>query len=236
MLLTALIVGAYFIGAIPFGYLVAKVKGVDILSAGSGNIGATNVIRVLGKRLGMLVFVLDVLKGFLPAIAAYLLLGHSQVDAFAVGMGAVAGHCLSPFLRFKGGKGVATGLGVLFGASPMVALCALGIFILVLGFSRYVSLSSILAAIALVPLGFLFHIHTVLLWAFGALTVFVVYRHRANLGRLRGGTEPKFLAKSPNQEDRPESAPKPGVSLLTSVLFAVVGSGMVVGALSTLLR
>src|SRR5579859_1780423 len=122
-MLFALLVAAYFIGSIPVGYLVSRAKGVDILKVGSGNIGATNVWRVLGWPLGSTVLLLDVVKGLLPALAGYQLL-NGQLDAFVVGMGAVAGHSLSPFLKFKGGKGVATGLGVLVGTSPWVAACA----------------------------------------------------------------------------------------------------------------
>jgi glycerol-3-phosphate acyltransferase PlsY len=232
MLQIALFVGAYFIGAIPFGFLIARLKGVDILKMGSGNIGATNVIRVLGKKLGLTVFALDVLKGFIPTFCAYLFCGRSDLVAFCVGMGAVAGHCLSPFLRFKGGKGVATGLGVLFGACPLVAVSAFGVFVLILGFSRFVSLSSIVASVALIPLGVAFHVHAALLWAFAALALFVIYRHRANLKRLREGAEPKFLEKSA----RPGATAKQGASLLSGVIVAVVGFGMLLGALSTLVR
>ncbi len=195
MQLVALFIGAYIVGGVPFGYLVAKAKGVDIMNAGSGNIGATNVMRVLGRGLGTLVFVLDVLKGFAPALIAYMLVRHAwpwskenpsaassaELQALVVGLGAVAGHCASPFLRFKGGKGVSTALGVLFGASPLVALSALGLWSVIFGISGYASLSSVIAAIALVPLGLLFHVQPILLLTFGALCLFVVYRHRANL-------------------------------------------------------
>jgi glycerol-3-phosphate acyltransferase PlsY len=218
---------------VPFGYLIARMKGIDILKVGSGNIGATNVMRVLGKRLGILVFLLDVLKGFVPALVGFYTLGHSQVGAFEVGIAAVGGHCLSPFLRFKGGKGVATGLGVLFGASPLVGLSALGIFAIVLGVTRYVSLGSIVAAISLVPLGLLFRTNAVLLGAFGAMGLFVIYRHRGNIGRLIKGTEAKFLG--PKAAEMPD-APTAGYSPMAGVLVTLVGSGMLLGALSTLIR
>jgi len=202
-LIPLLLVAAYVVGSIPFGYLIARANGVDILKAGSGNIGATNVYRVLGstrqgKWLGLGVFLLDVLKGFLPAATGYYLLGHSQLWAFLIGMGAVAGHCLSPFLGFKGGKGVATGLGVVFGSCPLVAASAFGIFLISMALTRFVSLSSLIAAIALVPLGFAFQVHYVLIWAFAALALFVFYRHRPNIKRLLSGDEPKFVFKSDN--------------------------------------
>lgn len=248
MLAVALFIGAYVFGGVPFGYLVAKAKGVDIMHAGSGNIGATNVMRVLGPRLGTFVFVLDVLKGFAPALAAYLLIRHAwpwskanpsaadtaELQALVVGLGAVGGHCASPFLKFKGGKGVATALGVLFGVCPMVALSALGLWSFIFGLSGYVSLSSVVAAASLAPLGYLFHVQPILLDAFGALGLFVVYRHRANLLRLKNGTEPNFRVKK-NAEARAEK-PKTGLNLLTAVLFLLVGSGMMLGALSTLVR
>ena len=191
MLLASLFIAAYLVGSIPFGYLVAKAKGIDILHFGSGNIGATNVHRALGKWLGLLVFVLDVLKGLVPAAVAFWIT-KNQVYAFVVGMGAVTGHCLSPFLKFKGGKGISTGLGALLGSCPLVALCAFAIFFLSMLLNRYVSLSSLVAATALVPLGFLFGYPAFLLWALGLLAVFVFYRHRANIKRLLNGTEPKF--------------------------------------------
>src|SRR5436309_2849877 len=106
MLTVLLIIGAYIVGAIPVGFLVARARGIDILHFGSGNIGATNVHRALGKWLGLLVFFLDVSKGMVPAAIAFYLTA-SQGLAFAAGMAAVAGHCLSPFLGFKGGKGIA---------------------------------------------------------------------------------------------------------------------------------
>lgn len=195
-----LLIGAYFLGAIPVGYLVARAKGIDILQFGSGNIGATNVHRALGKWLGLLVFVLDVLKGLIPAVLAYYLF-KDQVYSFAAGMGAVVGHCLSPFLKFKGGKGIATGLGAMLGSSPIVAGVALAAFLLTMILTRYVSLSSIVAALTIVPMGIASHARAELIWAFGALAVFIIYKHRANIGRLQKGTEPKFaLSKSSNGE------------------------------------
>ena len=191
MLLTALFIGAYILGAIPVGVLVARAKGIDILQFGSGNPGATNVHRALGKWLGLLVFVLDVSKGFIPAVAAFQLTG-SQTLSFWVGMAAVAGHCLSPFLRFKGGKGIATGLGALLGSVPLVALSALGVFILIMILSRYVSLSSLAAATCIVPFGFVFHVEPNVKLALFLLTLFIWFRHWANIKRLLSGSEPKF--------------------------------------------
>src|SRR5438270_2992906 len=168
MLLTALLIGGYIVGSIPFGYLVARARGIDILQFGSGNIGATNVYRALGKWLGLLVFLLDVSKGMVPAAIAYSVTS-SQGAAFSVGMAAVVGHCLSPFLKFKGGKGIATGLGAVLGSAPFVALGAFAVFIICMVLTRWVSLSSIAAALTIVPLGLYFGESPLLLWSFGAL-------------------------------------------------------------------
>ena len=191
MLLTALLIGGYIVGSIPFGYLVARARGIDILQFGSGNIGATNVYRALGKWLGLLVFLLDVSKGMVPAAIAYSVTS-SQGAAFSVGMAAVVGHCLSPFLKFKGGKGIATGLGAVFGSAPFVALGAFGIFLVMIVITRYVSLSSLVATAFIVPLGIIFHIDPNVNWALGLLTLFVLYRHVPNIKRLLAGSEPKF--------------------------------------------
>lgn len=195
MVIVAFAIGAYLIGGIPFGYLVARSQGIDILHAGSGNIGATNVYRTLGKKLGLSVFLLDVLKGMAPSAAAWFVLDHSQTVAFVIGLCAVAGHCVSPFLRFRGGKGISTGLGALLGSCPAVALSAFATFLVVLLVSRYVSLSSIVASISLVPFGLLYHAERDLLWMLGALTLFVVLRHQPNIKRLSNGSEPKFSFK-----------------------------------------
>lgn len=206
----ALLVGAYFLGSIPVGYLVARAKGIDIMSRGSGNIGATNVMRELGRTAGLIVFVLDALKGYIPAAVAHYAferpdwLGSSQEFAFIAGAFAILGHCLSPFLGFKGGKGVATSLGVIIGTSPLLAGTIFGIFLLMLLFTRYVSLSSIVAVTALPILGWVYKDPATLIGAYIALMLLVIYRHRSNIERLRNGTERKFTFGSkkepPNQE------------------------------------
>ena len=183
--------GSYFLGAVPFGVLIARMKGVDITKVGSGNIGATNVQRALGKKLGLLVFLLDLLKGFLPAIVGHLLFGTKEAAGLA-GVCAVAGHCLSPFLGFKGGKGISTGLGVLLGTSPLVGLSTFVIFAILTKLTGYVSLGSMLTSVALIPLGFAFGDPQAVIVAYGVFALFVIYRHRANVERLRAGTEPKF--------------------------------------------
>ena len=122
----------FALGSIPFGFMVAKAKGVDIREVGSGNIGATNVMRVLGKGPGIAVLLLDVLKGLIPSLCGHLIFHDKQI-AFAAGVAAVFGHTFSPFLKFKGGKGIATGLGALLGSSPFVGLAAFSVFFVGVG-------------------------------------------------------------------------------------------------------
>lgn len=167
-------------GSVPFGLIIGRAKGIDIRAHGSGNIGATNVARVLGWRLGLLAFALDVGKGFVPVSVAGVVMGTfgravvPTDDALAwLGVMAtpVLGHCFSPFLRFKGGKGVATGLGALVAVAPAMSLAGfvgLCVFVLVLRLTRYVSVSSIIAAIS-VPMSVATYYS--LAWQMNALTV-----------------------------------------------------------------
>ena len=199
--LILLFVGSYLLGSIPFGVLVAKSRGVDIMSVGSGNIGATNVVRVLGKGPGYLVFFLDMLKGLIPALIARWLFPDNQEYWFFAGMFAVIGHSLSPFLKFKGGKGISTALGMTLGSSPVVALIALGIFLAILLGTGYVSLASIFAVVSTTPMSILFRDSLWVTIGFAALSVFVIYRHKANIIRLRNGTESKFIKRKTKDED-----------------------------------
>jgi glycerol-3-phosphate acyltransferase PlsY len=213
-LLLVLILIAYLIGSIPFGLIVGLSRGVDPRKAGSGNIGATNVGRLLGGRFFALVFTLDLLKGLLPtALAAALLWGkaHTAMDFvlwLLVGFAAIAGHMFSVFLKFQGGKGVATSAGVLLGVFPYFTLPgALSILTWVALFKakRYVSLASIFGT-GLFPL---FYVIVGLLmgWpVFGAqlpllvfatvMAILIVYKHRTNIVRLRAGTENRFVKKT----------------------------------------
>jgi glycerol-3-phosphate acyltransferase PlsY len=204
--LVAFLAAAYVLGAIPFGYLVARSKGIDILSEGSKSIGATNVARVLGKGPGTLVFILDVLKGAVPAGIAHYYFRNSEW-ALYVGAAALLGHTASPFLRFKGGKGIATGLGMLLGSAPLVAVSALGAFIVFVVFTRWVSLSSLVAAVAMVVFGFVYGQSLVSIIVYALLAAYIFYRHRANIKRLLNGTEPrfKFGSKKTHPEGEDES-------------------------------
>ncbi|HXH60894.1 MAG TPA: glycerol-3-phosphate 1-O-acyltransferase PlsY [Fimbriimonadaceae bacterium] len=195
MVYAVLAVCAYLLGSVPFGVLVARAKGVDIMAVGSGNTGATNVARTLGWGLGIFVFALDVLKGAVPAVATMQVTG-SQDAAVLVGVAAVLGHTLSPFLRFKGGKGVATGLGVLVGSAPIVGGAAFLVFLVLFGITRVVSVSSLVAALAVLVAAWFTKQGTVFFAVFTPLVAYVFYRHRANIGRLLKGEEPKFGKKN----------------------------------------
>lgn len=188
-----LLIAAYFAGSLPIGLLVAKLwKGIDVREHGSGNIGATNVFRVVGPVAGSLVFALDVLKGLWPPLAAHVM-GFGSGWQVAAGMIAILGHNFSPFLGFKGGKGIATSLGVLFGVSPLVGVTAFVLWTVVVLSSGYVSLGSILAAASLAPLMLAFYPGQWILFGFGLIAGgFAIYKHRANIDRLRKGTENRF--------------------------------------------
>jgi glycerol-3-phosphate acyltransferase PlsY len=198
---------AYLLGSIPFGLMIGLARGVDPRKAGSGNIGATNVGRLLGGRFFALVFVLDLLKGLLPTLAAsWLVHGKSSAAIngawLLVGFAAIAGHRFSLFLKFKGGKGVATSAGVMLGIWPYFTLAALGAiaaFGVTFALSRIVSLSSmvgaasfplsLIAAGAFMKWNILSHDRWPLL-AFALLVaVMVILKHRGNIARLRAGTE-----------------------------------------------
>jgi glycerol-3-phosphate acyltransferase PlsY len=202
ILLSAL--GGYVSGATPFGYLAGKLtRGIDIRQHGSGNIGATNAIRVLGKGIGIPVFILDFLKGWLPVWLAKEWLAtmpgaESLVSTGAVvtGLAAVLGHMFTFWLSFKGGKGVATTGGVLLGIAPIAMLGGLAAFLAVFFTTRYVSLASMVAGVGVV-VTMLIQMSRTGLWdsvllGFGVLVMLlVIIRHKANIGRILAGTEPK---------------------------------------------
>jgi len=204
--LAAILVGAYFLGAIPFGVLVAKAHGVDIMRIGSGNIGATNVSRVLGRGPSLLVFALDVLKGLIPAIVARIVFPDRQELWMLAGALAIVGHSLSPFIRFKGGKGISTALGMCLGTTPILALCSFAVFIVVILIFRYMSVASLVGVGTTVPFALLFHCDPWVIGGYSTMTAFVIYRHRANIKRLIAGTEPTFTFKK-TIDPKPEGDP-----------------------------
>ena len=199
MLLACLFVVAYLLGAVPFGFLIARGKGVDVTKIGSGNIGATNVSRAIGKGWATLVFLLDMMKGFVPVFCARSLSDHEWVW-YLVGLTAIAGHCASPFLKFKGGKGISTSLGIVLGGSPIIAAVGFAVFVIALLTTQYVSVTSIVSVGSSVVIGALLQDWTYV--GIGSLLfLFVLFTHRANVRRLRDGTEPKFrFKKDPSVE------------------------------------
>ena len=211
-ILTAL--GAYLLGSIPFGYLMAKAKGIDIRRVGSGNIGATNAMRVLGKPAGIAVLLLDAAKGFvacaiMPAMLYDFFFASSWEDMFAnqplefqlrvkllAGIFAVLGHNYTCLLKFKGGKGIATTAGVYLALAPWALLVGVVIFILALLLTRYVSVGSIAAAVALPATVWIMAPQNIFLGIVTtALGVLAIYKHKSNIQRLMAGTENRLGQK-----------------------------------------
>ena len=204
---------SYLAGSIPFGYLIGRWNGKDIRTLGSGNIGATNVTRVIGKGWGRLCFALDFLKGFLPVLTVKLLTGSTLYAAIAV-FCTVIGHMLPVWLKFKGGKGVSTAAGGLLAFSPLALISAAVVWVVLFFASRYVSLARIFAAVSL-PLFCLLYSVTGLYCALkmpswdklelgilAALAVLTVLKHTSNIKRLCNGTENRFERKKKETEDR----------------------------------
>ena len=189
---------SYLLGAIPFGLLIARSRGIDIRQHGSGNIGATNVLRVLGKPLGIFTFMLDALKGFGPVFLAMRLVpGQAEAAGLTAGIAAILGHSFPIYLGGKGGKGVATSAGVLIGLAWQAALIGVAVWGAVFFLSRYVSLASILAAAAIPAVSWILYYPEKLATpiALTLLGLLIILRHRSNLQRLLKGTENRFVKK-----------------------------------------
>ena len=191
---------AYFTGSIPFGLLIARaVKGIDLREHGSKNIGATNVFRVVGKKWGILAFFLDALKGAVPVILSSVLIPAFRETSWPLwfGIAAILGHIFSPWLSFKGGKGVATSLGVFLAAAPLPAGLTFGLWILVFAASHIISVSSLTAALAFPVICFLTARHTplfpTLLPVSLLLMLFIFYTHRANIQRILKSEEKRIF-------------------------------------------
>ncbi|MCC6484700.1 MAG: glycerol-3-phosphate 1-O-acyltransferase PlsY [Armatimonadetes bacterium] len=236
-LIAEILLGAYLFASIPFGLLVGFLwKRVDIRQFGSGNIGASNVLRLLGWPAALVVLMLDTAKGFAPVWFAIALTDNNPLMAVGAGLAAILGHNFSLFLKFKGGKGVATSLGVLIGLSPEIAVIALFIWILVVSVTRFISVASIATGISVPILMWLSaRAHTIHLSRpmapeyiyLGLLGAgFILLKHRSNLVRLVNGTEPrigqKIHSKCPSvhldagarksSESAQDSTPEPGAN------------------------
>ena len=193
---------AYLLGSIPFGYLLVRIfRNEDIRATGSGNIGATNVVRSGAKGLGILTLVLDALKGYVAVVIAQHIaapygLPHSHEIAVCAAVAAVLGHCFPVWLGFRGGKGVATALGVFIALAPLTVLCLLAVFLVIVYFTRYVSLGSIVAA-ALFPALALPHAPArtpIIVTGYILIPLIVILKHHQNIRRLLSGTEHRFGA------------------------------------------
>lgn len=197
MILLIAIALAYLLGSIPTSFWLGKlVKGIDIREHGSKNPGATNALRVLGKPLGFTTLLVDILKGTAAVLVAMKLLGITlDWQLLLVGLAAVSGHIFTLFLRFKGGKGVATTFGIFLALAPWATIYTLGIFIIVVTLSRYVSLGSIISAVCF-PL-FIYMIDGNILYTALAILIgtFIIWRHRSNIQRIREGKENKIFSK-----------------------------------------
>jgi glycerol-3-phosphate acyltransferase PlsY len=238
---------AFLLGSIPFGLIIAKIKGIDIRNHGSGNIGATNVFRIVGKKYGLTCLLLDALKGFIPVVIALNLVRLTGRDPqFHLGfldsfhlmlpaaeqlkgqmihvltaLAAVLGHNYSPWIGFRGGKGIATSAGVLIGLMPAAVLILLVVFIITLVVTRYVAVASMVSAVALpvmTHLGARFHktAEGISLWEAGTwnkplfffsvlIAALAVWKHRANIGRLRKGTESRFTWGGKRKTEEPSA-------------------------------
>ena len=206
ILFIVVLTGSYLLGSIPFGYLIGRIAGIDIRKVGSCNIGATNVVRVLGKRYGYAVFLLDFVKGFGAVKLSMLLAMRSPPDwnspelfGSIAAVSSIVGHSYPPWLKFKGGKGVATSAGALLALTAVGGLIGFGIWIVIFWLTRYVSVASITAALLLplviLVIGWRNESAKVIFYFSVCAAVVVIWRHRSNLSRLMHGTEPRFIRK-----------------------------------------
>lgn len=194
MLTSLALLAAYLLGAIPTAFIIGKrIGGIDIREHGSGNVGTTNAFRVLGKGPGIIVLLIDIFKGYV-AVALCLLVGGPDLGLLGAII-AMVGHSWTVFLKFKGGKGVATGAGAFFALMPKVVLAAIIIFVVLIYFTRYVSVGSIFAALSVPIFTYIFQEKTIykVFGLFAALVV--IFRHIPNIKRLIQGTESKIGQK-----------------------------------------
>ncbi|MDA8272303.1 MAG: glycerol-3-phosphate 1-O-acyltransferase PlsY [Deltaproteobacteria bacterium] len=184
---------SYLLGSIPTSAIVAKFKGgIDLTTAGSGNLGATNVSRVIGKKFGFVTLVIDAAKGFIPVFLAIKLFHLPLFFLSLIIIAPVVGHCYSIFIKFKGGKGVATALGVFLALSPKAVLMAFLIFLVILFFSRYVSLASMISAFFM-PFLIFYTLKSIYLFIASAfIAILIIYKHSPNIKRLLNGAENKI--------------------------------------------
>ncbi len=184
---------AYLLGSIPTGLLLGKAYGIDVRTTGSGNIGATNLYRTVGRKVGILTLIGDCLKGLIPVLVLRYVFPSTDLAVWA-GLAAFCGHVFSVFLKFRGGKGVATALGVFLALAPLAVGIALAVFLLLMVVWRYVSLGSISAAAVMPPAVWLLGGSRSLIIATALIASIVIIRHHENIARLVAGTENRFKA------------------------------------------
>ncbi len=195
LLFIIILISIYLIAAIPTGIVISRLMGSeDIREKGSGNIGASNVYRVAGKLAGILTLIGDTLKGFLPLLAYKTLLSPTPAQLGVACIIAIIGHCYPVYLKFKGGKGVATALGIFLVLSPQAVLGALIVFVLAVATTRFISLGSVLAAMSAPLLILMLNHPQPIFLATLFIAMLVIWRHRANIRRLLDGTESRFKA------------------------------------------
>lgn len=187
------IIVSYLCGSIPIGYVLGKLRGIDIREHGSGNIGATNVMRVLGRKTGILVLFLDMLKGLLPVLYITFQTDSNRMVLYLSGVAAILGHMYPLWLKFRGGKGVATSLGVFLALVPRTVVIGVLVFAVVVGIWRMVSLGSIVSAVLVPVLCFLYEGDIVLGTVAAVLGLLIIFRHRENLRRIVSGRENKIF-------------------------------------------
>ena len=186
---------SFLCGAIPFGVLIGKSRGVDVRAVGSGNTGATNSWRAMGPVMGMIVFALDVAKGVAGPLLGNWLAPGQEIGIAACGIAAVLGHTFSPFLGFKGGKGIATSLGALLGLMPIVGVLIFVVWGIVLGLTRMISAASVAACLALPILALLFHAPAPYFVVALLMSIVAFVKHIPNMKRIRAGVEPRVGTK-----------------------------------------
>lgn len=192
------IVAGYLLGSIPTGFLVGKIRGIDVRTAGSGNIGATNAFRILGPAAGVLVLLIDAAKGYVAAILPLIVMrswGSPPCLPLAGGVAAILGHNYTCWLRFKGGKGIATTGGVVLAWAPGACLTAVAAWLLALGVTRYVSIASICAAAVLPFAVWFFNGNGTMVAVVTILSLLAIYKHKSNIQRLLAGTENRLGKK-----------------------------------------
>jgi glycerol-3-phosphate acyltransferase PlsY len=200
------IIGSYLIGSIPWGLVVGRLKGIDIREYGSGNIGSTNILRTLGTKFGAIVLIADVLKGVVAVLLARYII-ETPTGEMAAGFAAIAGHDWSLFLKFKGGRGVATSLGALLPMAmpaPLAAVSGLVVFLLIVALTRYVSLGSLLGSVSAVVTMAVFMALDRVSWEYLVYIVvavtLIIFQHRDNIKRLASGTEGKLGQKGERRQ------------------------------------